>query len=71
MIKCDIKLFEKQEIEVKGVPAAIYAEFVELITVIFTKLDKEHRQKFESRLRDEATWQVINSDVEMRKLNKE
>lgn len=71
MIKCEIKLFEKQEIEVKGIPAAIYAELVELITEILTRLNKEQRQKIESRLRNEATWKVINADVEMRKLNKE
>lgn len=71
MIKCNMRLFGKQEVEIKGAPSAVYAELVELITVILSKLNKEYRQRFERQLRDDATWKMINSDVISRKLNKE
>ena len=70
MIKCNIQLFKEQTIEVKGAPAAIYAELLELITVVLTKMNKEHRERMERKLRDESTGQTRNDDVISRKLKK-
>ena len=70
MIKCDIKLFVKQEVEVSGEAAAIYAEVISLITEVMKKLGPEQRLQFEERLRSDVTWQVINADVLQSKLDK-
>lgn len=70
MLKCDIQLFVKEEIEVSGDAAAIYAEVMSLITEVMKKLGPEQRKKFEDKLRNEATWKMLRAEVKMSKLHK-
>ncbi len=70
MIKCDIQLFVKEEIEVSGEAAAIYAEVMSLITEVMKKLGPEQRKNFEDKLRNEATWKMLRAEVKASKLYK-
>lgn len=62
MIKCDIQLMLREEIEVKGSVEEVFAELTTLIAGIMSKLSEDEQKQFEKNMRDESTWFVIKNN---------
>lgn len=61
MIKCNIQMMIKEEIQTTGSIPEIFAELTTLIAHIMSEMSDEDKKLFETKMRDEDTWTVIRN----------